>query len=196
VLSAKGISASASSDGGKLKIATTGYGSAEKISVLSNRAAGTAGQLGIGTTALQSTGKDAVAVINGIVVNGAGQDLRGPTGSKIEGLQLKITATSPTTASLTLTQGIASQLQNQVTSLTDGTTGLFATRSKSIASQIKDIDDQIQTLNDRLDRQQTALQLQFQNLETRLSTLQSQGNFLLSQLSSLVNNSSSSSSSK
>jgi flagellar hook-associated protein 2 len=185
-LETKGIAAIAVNEGGVLKIRTEGYGSDEKLSVVSNQAAAAAGQLGIGTTALTDAGKNVVAAINGVVATGEGRDLVGPKGSAIEGLRLEITAAAPLSTTLKLTRGVAIQLEQLMEGLTEGSDALFASRGKSIESQVQDINDRIETISERLTRQEEALRLQFIRLEQKLSTLQSNGNYLLTQLSSLI----------
>jgi flagellar hook-associated protein 2 len=182
----KGITAIASSDGGALKINTTAYGSTEKLSVVSNTSAAAAGQLGIGTSALTSTGKDVVASINGVVLTGEGRDVTGPKGTAVEGLRLEISATGPLTTTLGVTRGISIQLEQLMEGLTSGSESLFASRSKSIQDQVNNINEQIETLQLRLNRQDEALRQRFVRLEQKLATLQNDGNYLLSQLSSII----------
>ena len=144
------------------------------------------GQLGFGRTTIDVTGADVQAVINGVHVSGTGRDLVGPAGSAIAGLRLQVTATQPLTTTITLTRGIAIQLEQQMGDLLDGKSGLFATRRESIDKQIRAFDDRITQLTERLDREEESLKKRFVSLESKLSSLQSEGNFLLSQLASLI----------
>lgn len=175
----------AANDGGVLKLTSIEYGSEQEISVFSNRGAAEAGQLGIGTTSIKDTGVDVVGTINGLAAEGVGQKLTG-TADEIEGLELLITATAPTTATLTMTQGISSRVLREIDSITDSENGLFAARATSYSSQSEDINDQITALNARLDAEEERMKAQFVALETRLSQLNSEGDFLLQQLSAMI----------
>lgn len=187
----KGMGVQASIDGGKLRIGTTAYGSDQTLNVFSNRDAAAAGQLGIGSTVLNSTGVNVAGTINNIQVTGSGQTLKGLAGTDSEGLELKITALAPTLGTLTLTHGVALDTVQAVNGMTDTTSGIFASRDASYKARIKDYDNQISALNTRLDAEQARLTKQFNELETKLATMQSQGNALLGQLASLVGNGSS-----
>jgi flagellar hook-associated protein 2 len=185
-LSDKGAKIVASNDGGKLKLSSTEYGATGYVRVRSDMDGSTVGQLGIGTANIEDRGVDVAGTINGVAATGEGQYLTGPEDSSIEGLQLLVEATAPTTALITLTQGIAFSLNKTIEELTDSKSGMFATRSDRITSQLKTYDTQIEKLNERLDKEEATMRARFTALETKLSQLQSQGSFLQAQLASLI----------
>lgn len=182
----KGMAIQASSDGGKLKLNATAYGSKETLSVFSNRDAAAAGQLGLGTTLLKDTGVDVAGTINGATATGSGQILKGVAGTDSDGLELKITATLAGSGVLTLAHGVSLGAVQRVNSLNDDKTGFFATRKTSYDNRIKEYDKTIETLTTKLDAEEDRMRKQFTNLETKLAALQSQGDYLNKQLASLV----------
>lgn len=182
----KGMDVQASSVNGQLRIASNEYGSGQTVKVYSNKDAAATGQLGFGTTVISNTGVDVAGTINGVAATGAGQILKGVTGSSAEGLELKITATAATSGTFTLAHGVALGAAQTAASLTDSTTGLFTVRNTSYDARMKDYDDQITNLQARVDAEGDRLKKQFTDLETKLSSLQSSGNYLLSQLASLA----------
>lgn len=186
----KSLNIQATSVDGKLKLLSNAYGSTHNISVYSTKDAAAIGQLGIGTAIQKDTGVDVAGMINGVSVTGDGQILKGNLGSDAEGLELKITATSATSATFNLSHGVALGAVQNITSLTDSTTGLFSVRNTSYDTRMKDYDDQIASMQARVDAGGVRMKKQFTDLETKLATLQSQGNSLLSQLASLTSSSS------
>lgn len=181
----------ASNDGGKLKISSVAYGGEEVLTVYSNRDAAAAGQLGIGTSTVTGKGVDVVGTIDGVLGTGSGQSLKGADGSTAKGLVLNITANSPISGSININHGIAISTYRQTLALTDSTTGLFTTRTNSYNTQLKDYDKRITDLQSRLDTEEQTMRSKFSALESKLSSIQSQGNFLMSQLASMIGTSSS-----
>jgi len=181
-----GLAAQASDDGGKLRISATAYGSSEEIGISSDQADSDPNQLGIGTTKLTDTGEDVAGTINGQSVTGTGRELTGPALSLAEGLRLEISATAPFSTKVTFNKGLSASVIETIDNLTDSTSGLFAARESSFNAQIAQFDQRIEDLGHRLDIKEAGLRKKFVALEIKISTLQAQGNFLLSQLSSLI----------
>ncbi len=181
-----GLGAQAINDGGKLKITSTAYGSEETITVVSNQDAGAVNQLGIGTTKLSASGVDVAGTIAGITATGSGQVLKGAENSHVAGLELEVTTKTPLSTEVHYSKGISTSVFEQLDNLTKASTGLFDTRERSYTRQITDLDDRVDVLNQRLDTEEAAMRKKFTALETKISALQTQGNFLLSQLSSLI----------
>lgn len=173
-------------DDGKLQIRSAQYGSDYTISVRSNRDAGLADQLGIGTSKLEDTGVDVAGEINGVAAQGTGQLLQAGDGNPAEGLELTVTATAPLTAIFNLNRGAAIQAAQRIEALTDETSGLFATREDSYSDRIKEYSRQIEAFQDRLDAQMERQRQKFVRLESKLAELQNQSNFLNQQLSQLM----------
>jgi len=80
------------------------------------------------------------------------------------------------------TQGIATQLDSYLASLTAPVTGLFAQRLDSIGGQMRGLDDRIAQLEERLSLREKTLTAQFNTMETLMSQLQSQNAQLTAQL--------------
>ena len=180
-----GLAVQAGKVDGKLRISSTAYGSAETITVASDQDAAAAGQLGIGTTSQTVTGVDVAGMIGGFTAKGVGQTLTASDGSSAKGLELTITANGPMTTGFTLSHGVALNISRQLDLITDGKTGLFATRQASYDAQIKDYDKLIATLQARLDSEDQAMRKKFNALEAKLSIMQSQSAFLTAQLAAL-----------
>ena len=182
----KGSKIVASNDNGKLKFTSSEYGATAYLRVRSDMDASTVGQLGIGTANIEDYGVNVAGTINGVAATGEGQTLTASESSDIKGLELLIEATAPTTATITLTQGIAYSLNKAMEELTDSKSGMFATRTERITAQMKTYDEQIDKLNLRLDKEESTLRAKFTALETKLSSLQSTGSFLQTQLAALI----------
>ncbi|OPZ07843.1 MAG: flagellar hook-associated protein FliD [candidate division BRC1 bacterium ADurb.BinA292] len=158
----------------------------ETITVVSNQDAGAVNQLGIGTTKLSASGVDVAGTIAGITATGSGQVLKGAENSHVAGLELEVTTKTPLSTEVHYSKGISTSVFEQLDNLTKASTGLFDTRERSYTRQITDLDDRVDVLNQRLDTEEAAMRKKFTALETKISALQTQGNFLLSQLSSLI----------
>lgn len=171
----------ASEDNGALRINSSTYGDEESLSVYSNRGAAEAGQLGIGTTALQSTGLNVIARVNGVEIEGSGRTLKHGSG-----LELTITATEPVYSTVTVSQGIASAMLGEIDNATDSETGVFTTKDASYVSTLEDYDRQINELSERLELEEERMRAQFVALEQKLAALQSDADFVSTQLTALM----------
>ncbi len=173
-------------EAGKLKLISTAYGSEEKFSVFSNRDAALANQLGIGLSELSDTGVDVAGTINGVAGKGSGQTLKAPDGTDAKGMELLISAKSPMTASINLSQGLALGSSRFIEGMSMAKTGFFAVRETGFGDRQKQYESRIEDLNARLNAQEDALRKKFNALETKLAGLQQQGSSLNSQLASLL----------
>ncbi|MCH8332670.1 flagellar filament capping protein FliD [Candidatus Sumerlaeota bacterium] len=181
----KGLNLTAVEDGGKLRIYSNGYGSAEQFSILSDQSGAVSSQLGFGTTTQDLIGVDVAGTIDGLVATGSGRFLTGADGSRVEGLKLLISSGGPVSGTVTFTKGIAHQMFTKIDAITDESDGIIKTKTESLKQRIELVGDQIQRLRDRLALQEKALRRQFVGLEVKLSSLKSGGDFLLSQLASI-----------
>jgi flagellar hook-associated protein 2 len=170
---------------GRLAIHSTKYGSEQTLGIFSNQDAAAADQLGFGATQQTASGLDVIATVNGVAVTGSGQTLT-LEGGDGKGLVLLVTANEPLTASLLVSRGIGIGIQRYIAQQTEGDHGLFKTRGDGYDKRLKEYDKRIETLQARLDTEEELLRKKFTALETKLATLTSQGNFLLTQLSSLI----------
>lgn len=180
---------------GHLVISTKGYGSNQSFSVASNLNG--AGTSGIGSQTQTVTGKDVAGTIDGELAIGNGQTLIGSAGNKnTDGLQLLVTGTTTgPMGSVSVSHGIADQLNALVANVTDPTSGSITTAENAINSQISDVQTQIADMQTQLTNYQTNLQTEFNNMEIAISQLQSQGSALTAVLNGNSSSSSSSSSS-
>lgn len=181
----EGLILRASEDAGKLKIESLDYGSGETFTIGSDQNGAVSTQLGVGTSDITATGVDVVGTIDGKTALGEGQFLTGQTGSNVEGLKIKVTLLSAGNASVTVTRGIADRIVKAIDAITDTTSGFIKTKTDSLKASIDSINEQLDRLSRRLANEEAKLRRQFVGLELQLSSITSQGNFLLSQLSSI-----------
>ncbi len=180
----------------QLQINSLNYGSISSVAIGSGSAI-TSGILGF-TGSESGRGRDVAGyfLVNGKIetATGFGQILSGNSGNaNTDGLQVKVTLnqsqiTSTPEASLTVTDGIAQQL-NQVLKqyLTPGT-GTLATVNTQYTSQITAIGKQITDQNNLLQSEITNLQEKFNLMETTLNTLNTLSQQLTTQFASIAGN--------
>ena len=183
---------------GKLRFTSQLYGAASQVSV----GTGTAlGALGLAGTE-KATGQDVAGYfqVNGVkeTATGSGQLLSGNSGNAhTQDLQVRVTLTpaqvgSQTQANLTVTRGIASQLNQVLNRYLDPATGRLKSVNDNFQTQSNDIQKQIDFQTKLMQQQQQALIQQFAGLESTVSQLKSVGSLLSAQLTGLVNTSNSS----
>jgi len=167
------------------------YGDGQTFSVVSDQDASTSGQLGIGTTAITDTGVDVEATLGGVVLKGDGQTLKGMTGTKFAGLELKITAESPMTTTVNLTSGVANQMLNFLDTYLDSSTGIITLKQDGLSKSISSINDTIDRIQKRVDAETARLKKQFTALETTLANYSTMQNYITAIANSTSNSSSS-----
>ena len=180
------IPVTASNENGYLKLSHNDYGSANGFSVSQS-----ANYLGI--TDGSFTGQDVAGTINGEEATGNGQNLVGNSDQpNIAGLVIRVTLTpdqltsqGSDQGSITLTMGIAEQMYNHITTITDQFSGYVAQRQDAMQDIIDDIDDRIKQMETRVDKKISNLEMQFLNMEKSLSQLRGLSSFLTSQLNGL-----------
>jgi flagellar hook-associated protein 2 len=142
-------------------------------------------------------GQDVVGkfLVNGVAESavGAGQFLQGSsTNANTAGLQVRVTLSSSQIqdgpeGSLTVSRGVASQLDALLSSLLDPTNGQLKSIDDGLNQQITDVQKVVDQQNASIQAKQQALVNQFVTLETTVSSLQSVGNFLGAQQANLKN---------
>ena len=187
---AEGVGIQATDNGGSLQLLTTAYGSDQSFSVVSDQSASGNSQLGIGTSLLSSTGTDVAGTINGQVAKGTGQTLKGIVGGTLEGLELTITATAPTTSILTVTSGIADEMSSKINPYLDGDTAVIKTKQDGITSSIQTMDDQIEKIESRITAESDRMRAQFLAMEKALAKMQGMGDYVAKAISQLQTSSS------
>jgi flagellar hook-associated protein 2 len=177
-------------DAGRLRLGSQIFGSISQVSFTGGTALGELGPLGI-TTAQVGVGVDVAGkfVIDGKdeLASGIGQVLNGSIGNaNTEGLQVRVSADSQQvgsglTANLTVTQGVASKLNQVLNKYLDPIDGRFKTIDKKMQDNIKSIDESIEKQNTSLTEQKDALVLQFAAMETSVARLKGLGEQLSAQ---------------
>ena len=89
-------------------------------------------------------------------------------------------------AEVTIIEGIGARMKDQLGFLTDPIDGRVSSREDTLTRHIDELKSDIQTMEDRLEEKRVQLIGDFARLEAALSSISSQGEFLISQLSSLA----------
>ncbi|MFM2090524.1 MAG: hypothetical protein RLZZ127_1013 [Planctomycetota bacterium] len=170
--------------GGALRIASRTYGFSVTLQAKASSTALAA--LGLGTT--MARGTDVAGTINGAAATGSGQVLSGAAGSDAEGLRLLVTATAPLAGvSVTARKGLAQTVSEAIKAMTDNTTGLFATKDKSLNESITSIGEQVKKTDERLALRRDRYTQMFLAMERSINSSNSLGNFLSGQISAFEN---------
>jgi flagellar hook-associated protein 2 len=191
---AQGMAVTASDDGtGRIKIATNNYGSAETITIVSDRY-DAEGSTGFGLTPIVANGTDIAGTIGGNAATGSGLTLMGVSGLPQEGLTLSISQTttgsygSVTVASETRGvegQSILYNLFNALDGITDPLSGPITNAKSGLTNNIRSINDQISEYEARLEVRRTMLTTQFSQADEALRLMSITQASLSSQLSGL-----------
>ena len=186
---------------GALTITSQTYGSSSQVAIGSGSA-----NAALGLTAGQGAqGRDVAGnfVVNGKTeaATGSGQLLIGAAGNaNTDGLEVRVTLSaaqvgSGTQASLTVTRGIASQLDVALSGMLDPVTGRLAEINTSFNQQISDYQQQITTDTSLMQARQQQLVTEFVTMEQTIAKLQSVSQFISAQALALPQLNSQSSSS-
>ena len=193
-LAANGVAAAASDDGtGRIMVTTTGYGSSEAITVVSN-VDNIAGSTGFSTTPTTATGTDIAGSINGNAAIGSGFTLTGASGNPEEALGLTI-AQSATGSYGTVTftpatagegsDGILVGLRTMLKSVTDPLSGPIHRTTDAFNNTIKNLDHQISQYEDRLEVRRQQLLREYTRADQALKMMSVLQNSLSNQLGTL-----------
>jgi len=176
-----------------LRIASESYGATSQVTGLGGTALAALGFAGT-----ESDGGVDVAgtfIVNGETESaiGRGRVLTGNSENKnTADLQVRVSLTSSQVvageeASLTVTRGVASRLDQVLGTLLDSTSGRVKQVDERFDDEAEDIQKVIDRQKSRFDAQQESLLKQFQALETAVSQLKTTSSFLSSQLSGVNN---------
>ena len=172
----------------QLVITSGTYGSQSQVTIGSGSALSVLGFSGTETDS--GTNVAGNFVVNGVseAATGNGQVLTGNSGNaNTAGLEILVSLTpsqiqaSPE-ATVTVTNGIASQLSTLLNNLTDPVTGRITSIDNQYQTQIQSLQQQITKQNASIALQQQTLTAEFTNMEETLAQLQETGNFLSAQL--------------
>ncbi|MCH7690939.1 MAG: flagellar filament capping protein FliD, partial [candidate division Zixibacteria bacterium] len=175
---------------GYVQFTSSSYGTNSKIEIVASQSNSAHAILGL-TGGTAYAGVDVEGTINGETAEGLGQFLTGKEGNlKTDGLKLLIDLDSTqliagAEAIVTVTRGIASQLDEFVDSVIAVGEGTFDRRINATENQIEDLNKRIGEIDERLALRRQSLIEQFIELETSLGRLQGVGQFLTTQLNSL-----------
>jgi flagellar hook-associated protein 2 len=183
-------------------LVTVGLDESNRIQITSQRyGAGSTVSFGAGTsipglgfTGTESDSGTDVAgqfLVNGVTetATGAGQVLTGSTGNaNTEGLQVRATADGPTTADLTVSEGLAARVSGVLSKYLDASNGRLKTLGDGFQKQVDDIDKTIAKQNDTMEAKKNALILQFAAMESAVNNLKGVQSQLTSLFASLSSN--------
>ncbi len=183
----------------KLSFTSQIYGSQSQVHIGTGTALSALGLAGTES----ATGQDVAGyfVVNGVheAATGSGQFLNGNSGNAhTQDLQVRVTLTpaqvgTQAQVNLTVSRGIASQLNQVLNRYLDPTTGRLKSVNDDFQTQTDDIQKQIDFQTQLMQQQQQALVQQFAALESTVSQLKGVGSLLSAQLTGLISTSTSSS---
>jgi flagellar hook-associated protein 2 len=183
-----GAKVAVSLEGGALRITTNEYGSASSLNMVGGSALAVLGfTAGQGDVGKNVAGK---FIINGVeeTATGTGQILSASSGNaKTDGLQVRVTLTQSQVVagpegSVTLTRGLASQLDQVLNKFLDPTSGRLKNLHDSFQRNIDDINDSISLQTELMELRRESLVKRFSAMEAAVSRLKSMGDQLTAQL--------------
>ncbi|MHB8635358.1 MAG: flagellar filament capping protein FliD [Fimbriimonadaceae bacterium] len=178
----------ASNNAGSLEITSNQFGTPGAFTVASNLAAASNNSaIGIGSPGTTVAGQDVAGTINGEAATGSGQFLSGTAGNATtSGLEIQYTGSATgAVGAITFSNGIASQMNQAITSLNNSTSGAFTSDLNSMNQQITGLNQQITDIQTQVASEQTMLQTEFANMESAIASLQQQGSSITSMFNSL-----------
>lgn len=166
------------SNNGYLELQSSGYGSSQSFTVVSNVAAGASGT-GIGTSTLSASGTDVVGTVNGQTASGNGQQLTVTGPGPALGLQLQISGTQTgNLGTVVVSQGLYQQMNSLLSQALDSQNGFVAAAQNGLNGTINGLNAQITTLQQSASNQTALLTQQFAAMQSQLSQLQSIGQYI------------------
>lgn len=167
--------------GSALKISSNSVGSSSTIKLANGSGDSTLTTLGFDST-VSSNGADLSGTINGVAGVASGNILSGAVGSDTVGLSMAITSTSG--GLITVSKGVADQLDTLLTGMLEDDSGL-SSRITSLQSRITEIEEERAKLKVRLDATEARFRRQFNALDSLVNQLQSTGSFVADQLKNI-----------
>lgn len=167
--------------GSALKISSNSVGSSSTIKLANGSGDSTLTTLGFDST-VSSNGTDLSGTINGVAGVASGNILSGAVGSDTVGLSMAITSTSG--GLITVSRGVADQLDTLLTGMLKDDSGL-SSRITSLQSRITEIEEERAKLEVRLDATEARFRRQFNALDSLVNQLQSTGSFVADQLKNI-----------
>ncbi|MBB4265509.1 flagellar filament capping protein FliD [Roseospira visakhapatnamensis] len=165
--------------------ASTATSSSVDLAVISLPETVPPGDHTVDVTVDPGTGAVTAASIGGVALSVSGATLSGPPGTAYEGLRMVYTGTGGTSATLTVSQGLADQVLGMVDAATNDTDGLITTKLDGLDATIEDKDARRATIADRAADYEQTLILYYARLEEQIALAQTK----LQYIEALFNNS-------
>ncbi|MDX2471595.1 MAG: flagellar filament capping protein FliD [SAR324 cluster bacterium] len=139
---------------------------------------------------VNKVGDDVVGSIDGVQMDGTGQILSGPEGTKYDGLKLFISLTETQIGDeveghMTFTKGVGTKVTEYIEEVMDTSSGSLGVYTKNVEEQLAGYDTEIKTLEERLGAKREKLQMKFAKMESQLGQLKSEQKYLSAELSKL-----------
>ena len=182
--SAAGATVSATvGDDGKLKLASTSYGSKSNIHLATATGTDISAVFG-GAAAVD--GLDVAGTIGGYTATGSGQTLTGSPGAPVDGLKLTIGGdTLGSRGSFGFSQGYAYQL-NALAAGYLGSSGAITGRTTGLNNSVKDIAKQKDAFSARLVDIEARYRAQYTALDTSIASMNTTASFLTQQFAAIA----------
>ncbi|HSR53874.1 MAG TPA: flagellar filament capping protein FliD [Acidobacteriota bacterium] len=172
---ADGIGLTASSNGSDLVVSSQNKGSAQELTVVSDRDGGNS--TGIGTAGLADTGLDAQGTFTNLDtgqvfnVSGTGSTLEG-TDAEINNLTVRVFGSATgNLGEFTVSIGFAERLERGLTRFTDEFEGPISSALDRLDGEKRRIDDDVRDFEDRLEQRREILTLEFTRADQALRQL-------------------------
>lgn len=177
-----GVAATASDDGGRLRITTREFGSAAQLSVVSDQAdPGDGTGSGFGTSPTTDAGVDVAGTIGGAPATGSGQLLTAAGDGPYAGLTLRVVATAAEVASaggdfgtVSFSAGLVRSLVATVRGYTRSGDGPVAAARAGLEEGLRRLADDIERFEARIEARRARLVRMFAQVEKAIAALQSQ----------------------
>lgn len=175
---------------GKVKIASTNYGSKNGFTVSYTGGGGGEGATAtLGIAAGPHAGLDVAGTIGGKAATGNGQMLTGEKGTTVEGLVLQYTGTAARAAgTFALSLGVGGTLASLASSLAADGSGVAAIEADAADTASTALSARITAIQHRLDARRAALTKQFVAMEAAMAQAQALGAALTAQVNSFQSN--------
>lgn len=138
----------------------------------------------------ERVGKDVVGTIDGTPMEGSGQILSGPEGSKYDGLKIFVQLTDTQVGdgvegNMIFTKGVGTKVQEYITGLMDQEKGALGVYTKNSEDQLKGFDQEVKRLEERVESKREKLNEKFARMEAKLGQLKAEQNYMNKELAKI-----------
>jgi len=168
---------------GHFEIESQTYGSSSTVAIGAAPTNSAHAILGL-DTGTATDGQDVAGTINGEAATGIGQILTGDSSNATTaGLRLMVTLSAGdlgagAEAVVTVTEGIAALLDDELASLTNSVDGLLTQRSDAMQDEIDRLAEDIESYEARLDKRRERMLAEFAAMETAIAEINSQAEYV------------------